>query len=146
MKLYTSYFAQIRNFPPNLVGLSTAVFEPKWLSKGKSQNGIIWLGVPPLKPNESCNGLCDGHCAIKHPQDCKFLQTYYQQLCNINIKDFMKSLYKLEQKIRTEEGFNEVNFAFLVYETPSNPCSERVMIQRWLKENNIQCEEWKKEV
>lgn len=146
MKLYTSYFAQIRNFPPNLVGLSTAVFEPKWLSKGKSQNGIIWLGVLPLKPNESCNGLCDGHCAIKHPQDCKFLQTYYQQLCNINIKNFMKSLHKLEQKIRIEEHFNEVNFAFLVYETPSNPCSERVMIQRWLKENNIQCEEWRKEV
>ena len=43
MKIYISYFAQIRNFPPNLVGLSTAIWNPKWLQKGRSQNGIIWL-------------------------------------------------------------------------------------------------------
>lgn len=34
MKLYTSYFAQLRNFPRNLVGLSTAVWNPKWLQSG----------------------------------------------------------------------------------------------------------------
>jgi replication factor C small subunit len=42
------------------------------------------------------------------------------------------------------EGFDELNFAFLVYETPQNLCSERAIIQKWLHENEMKIEEWHK--
>ena len=75
MKLYTSYFAQLRNFPPNLVGLSTAVWNPKWLQSGRDKNGAIWLDIPPLKPGVACEGLCEGKCLPKHPNNCQFLSS-----------------------------------------------------------------------
>lgn len=144
MKIYTSYFAQIRNFPSNLVGLSTTVFNPKWLRPKKSQNGILWLDIPPLKPGHSCMGLCSGHCNPKHPQDCEFLKQYRIQLNNINFNDFLTKLNKLKNKIEQNEKINNIDFAFLVYETPTNPCSERVVIQQWLRENGIEVKEWTK--
>lgn len=142
--IYTSYFAQIRNFPSNLVGLSTAVFNPKWLHPGKSQNGILWLDIPPLKPGHSCNGLCSGHCNPKHPHDCEFLKQYRIQLDNINFNEFLIKLNKLKEKIENNEHLNDIDFALLVYEVPTNPCSERVVIQDWFKANNLEIQEWHK--
>ena len=146
MKLYTSYFAQIRNFPPNLVGLSTTMWPPKWLHPHRTQNGIIWLTVPPLQPGSECEGLCAGKCNPKHPSDCAFLQTYYQQLQRIPMDKFIKKLEELAAKIQEKENFSRgVDFAFLVYETPNNPCSERAPLQKWFTTNNIKIQEWKKE-
>ena len=144
MKLYTSYFAQLRNFPPNLVGLSTAIWNPKWLQPERDKNGAIWLDVPPLKPGHECDGLCAGKCNPKHPDDCQFLITYKQQLDKIDFQKFMMNLSRLEEQIKQEENLSHVDFAFLVYETPQNPCSERRIIQPWLYEHGIEVSEWKK--
>ena len=144
MKLYTSYFAQLRNFPPNLVGLSTAIWNPKWLQSGQDKNGALWLDIPPLKPGCECEGLCAGKCNPKHPQDCKFLKAYYEQLKKIDYFKFMNKLFDLHNKICENEGFDELDFAFLVYETPRNPCSERIVIQKWFHENGMKIEEWHK--
>ena len=144
MKLYTSYFAQLRNFPPNLVGLSTAIWNPKWLQPRRDKNGAIWLDVPPLKPGRECDGLCAGKCNPKHPQDCAFLKVYYEQLKKIDYFKFMNKLFDLHDKICESEGMTELDFAFLVYETPQNPCSERAMIQKWFHENGMEIEEWHK--
>lgn len=145
MKIYTSYFAQIRNFPPNLVGLSTAVWNPKWLPKDKSQNGIIWLDIPPLKPGKNCEGLCNGKCNPKHPSDCAFLRAYEKQLNSLNYEEIVQKLDLLAHKIEKEENLSHVNFALIVYETPNNPCSERIVIQKWFKSHGMEIEEWKKE-
>ena len=146
MKLYTSYFAQLRKFPTNLVGLSTAVWNPKWRPMGKDKRGVICVDCPPFKPGRECEGLCAGLCAgkcnPKHPEDCAFLKTYKTQLDKINWISFSESLGKLATQIAYDEGLNDVNFAFLVYETPANPCSERWPIQQWFKEHNMQVEEW----
>lgn len=144
MKIYTSYFAQIRNFPHNLVGLSTCRYNPKWLNPGRSQNDVIWLDIPPLKPGKSCDGLCNGKCAPKHPNDCDFLKTYRKQLDKIDFKMFIKHLEVLAQTIQLGENLKEVNFALLVFERWDNPCSERVIIQQWFKDNGMEIEEWKK--
>ena len=144
MTLYTSYFAQLRNFPPNLIGLSTAVWEPKWLQPGKDKNGAIWLPTPPLKPGKSCDGLCNGKCNPKHPQDCSFLKEYRKQLDQINFEDFLRQLLELRDKIRAGEHLDDVDFALLVYETPQNPCSERVVIQQWFKDHGMEIKEWLK--
>lgn len=54
----------------------------------------------------------------------------------------MKSLEKLHDKICANEQLSDVDFALIVYETPLNECSERKMLQRWIKENGLQIEEW----
>lgn len=144
MKLYTSYFAQLRNFPPTLVALSTAHWNPKWLTPGRDKNGALWLDCPPLKPGNECEGLCAGKCVPKHPQDCDFLKVYRRQLDKIDIKNFLATLEKLAEQIKAEEHLDYVDFAFIVYETPRNSCSEREVILQWLHDNNIECEEWHK--
>ena len=144
MKFYTSYFAQMRNFPKNLIGLSTAVWNPKWLSKGRSQNGIIWLDVPPLKPGPECEGLCFGKCEPKHPQNCEFLKTYRAQLDKIDFKDFISKIEELRNEVCAGEKFEDIDIAFLVFEKYDNPCSERIVIQQWFKDNGMEIKEWMK--
>lgn len=142
MKIYTSYFAQLRKFPPNLVGLSTAIWNPKWRPMGKDKRGVICVDCPPFKPGRECEGLCRGQCNPKHPEDCAFLKTYKAQLDKINIAYMSESLGTLGTEIAKNEGFTDVDFAFLVYETPTNPCSERVAIQQYFKEHGIDIKEW----
>ena len=85
MKLYTSYFAQLRKFPPNLVGLSSAVWNPKWRPMGKDKRGVICVDCPPFKPGRECEGLCEGKCDPKHPHDCAFLKAYKSGKNNIKL-------------------------------------------------------------
>ena len=57
----------------------------------------------------------------------------------------MEKLFRLKIAIEIGENLDEeVEFAFLVYETPQNPCSERTIIQKWFHENGIEIEEWHK--
>ena len=142
MKLYTSYFAQLRKFPTNLVGLSTAHWNPKWRPMGKDKRGVICVDCPPFKPGPGCDGLCKGECNPKHPEDCAFLKTYKAQLDKINLSQFQNSLGKLASQIANDEGFQDIDFALLVYETPTNPCSERGPIQKWGEEHNLNIREW----
>ena len=142
MKLYTSYFAQLRKFPTNLVGLSTAHWNPKWRPMGKDKRGVICVDCPPFKPGPECDGLCRGECNPKHPEDCAFLKAYKNQLDKINLIQFQNSLGKLASQIANDEGFQDVDFALLVYETPINPCSERGPIQKWGEEHNLNIREW----
>ena len=70
-----------------------------------------------------------------------FLKTYKAQLDKLNWTNISASLGKLGTQIAHDEGLKDVNFAFLVYETPANPCSERWAIQQWFKEHGIEIEE-----
>ena len=142
MKIYTSYFAQLRKFPSNLVGLSTVVWNPKWRPMGKDKRGVICVDCPPFKPGHECEGLCNGKCEPKHPEDCAFLKAYKAQLDKLNITRIQNSLGKLAKQISYDEGLQDIDFAFLVYETPSNPCSERSAIQQWFREHGMPIEEW----
>ena len=144
MKLYTSYWAQVRNFPRNLVGLNTTVWPPRWRPMGKDKNGIIVVDCPPLKPGAACEGLCNGKCEPKHPKDCKFLETYYNQLEQIEWNHFMSQLQTVHDNICAGEQFDDVDFAFIVFEKYDNPCSERQPIQKWLTNRGIEINEWSK--
>ena len=143
MKIYTSYWYQVRNFPRNLVGLNSTIWPPKYRPLGKDSPGVIVVDCPPLKPGAACEGLCDGHCAIKHPHDCKFLQVYRSQLDNINLEDFLTHLEKLAAAIKEGEGIeDEINFAIIVFEKPSNLCSERQAIWGWGGMCGLDIKEW----
>lgn len=144
MKLYTSYWAQVKNFPKNLVALSTVVWEPRWYYVGGvDKNGIISLQCSPLRPGHSCNGLCNGHCEPRHPQDCAFLREYRKQLDAIDFDDFIQHL--LDLQVRLLKDFperKEFNFAFIFFEKYDNPCSERWVVQDWFRAHGVEIEEW----
>lgn len=145
MKIYTSYWAQVRNFPINLIGLNTTVWPPKYRPLGKDKRGVIVLNCKPLIPGRECEYLCRGACEPPHPQDCSFLQTYRKQLDNLDFKVFYEYMQDLSRRIAKKEGLNEVNFAFIVFEPPTRICSERIPIQNWFCDNGIYIQEWQKE-
>jgi len=96
MKLYTSYWAQVRNFPTNLIVLNTTIWPPRWYNVGGiDKRGVISLHCEPLRPGHSCDGLCDGRCEPRHPQDCAFLREYRKQLDAIDFDDFIHHLLDL---------------------------------------------------
>lgn len=136
MKIYTSYWAQVRNFPTNLVGLNTTVWPPKYRPLGTDKRGVTVINCKPLVPGRECDYLCRGTCNPPHPQDCSFLQTYRKQLDKINFNEFYTYIGELSKK------YNNADFAFIVFEPPTRNCSERIPIQNWFHDNGIEIEEW----
>ena len=144
MKIYTSYWAQVRNFPKNLIGLNTTFWPPKWRPLGEDKRGVWVIDCPPLKPGKSCEGLCNGSCNPPHPNDCSFLKAYEAQLRKLDFNDFLKHLEKLKLRFCEGEVLDDVDFALIVFEAPTKSCSERIVLQKWLKENGVEVEEWRK--
>lgn len=144
MKLYTSYWAQVRNFPKNLIGLSTVQYPPKWRKFGQDKRGVWVIDCPPLKPGKECEGLCNGKCMPAHPEDCAFLQAYSNQLCKLDFTDFIQHLEKLKLRFCAGEVLDDVDFAFIFFEPPTKSCSERIPLTNWMRENGIEVEEWQK--
>lgn len=144
MKIYISYWAQVRKFPHNLVILNTTMWPPKWYGPigYKDKNGVVSIDCPPLKPGPSCAGLCNGKCSPKHPENCTFLKTYRNQLNQINFTDFVKKIEQNVLRIAKAENLENAAAVLLVYETPTNPCSERRIIQEWFRDNGMEIEEW----
>ena len=109
MKIYTSYWAQVRNFPKNLVGLNTTVWPPKWRPLGQDKRGVIVIDCPPLKPGKECEGLCRGACEPAHPDDCTFLKVYYDQLCTKCSERQKLQKWLRENGVKVEEWHKEEN-------------------------------------
>lgn len=145
MKIYTSYFYQIRNFPKNLIPLSTAVSGPKWFypqhfDKRGVLNGIrAWPFVPQMP-----YGLCLGQPCEEQPYECEFLNQYYKQLNKLDFLQIMERFVLLKQKLCYDLGLPDIDFALMVYEVPNNPCSERQIIHRWFNDHNQPIKEWSK--
>lgn len=152
MKIYTSYFYQIRFFKPYMLPLSTACFDPKWFNNFCGQgykfldkrNVINGLRAEPFVPNSSCNSKCRGtdNCVTKDPRTCEFLGCYYNQLKKLPIESIKSRLESLAERVRQITHFeSEPVFVFIVHEAAGNPCSERYVIQKYFMENGINCTE-----
>lgn len=151
INLYTSYFYKMRFFDPSFLPVSTAVWDPKWFHDGKGssysfkKNGV-WHGLrtQELQPGAACEGLCHGPQGCPHePPDCPFLKTYRAQLDSINFPDFMRRMEATSRKFQKMEGLAEPpSIVLLVYEAPTNPCSERGPIQQWFKSNGVDIKEF----
>lgn len=150
MKFYTSYFYKIRFMKPHQIPFSTAVWNPKFFSRGGKpffdKNGVInGLRAMPLVPGPLCSNDCRGpeQCATKNPANCNFLKHYRQQLDQLDFNFVTNRCEEIANAIKNDIGFKEEpEIILLVYETPKNPCSERCVIQEWFKDNGITCEEW----
>ena len=156
MKIMTSYFYQIRNFKPNMIPLSTALFDPSYFHQGRGKNYQFWdkngvlngVRAEVFMPGEECEGLCHGPDGCKEKNKtviCPFLKTYYEQLKRLNFNEVMERFKKLENSILSTKSFeDEIIFVLIVYEAPNNPCSERGPLHWWFKDNGYEIEEFKK--
>ena len=151
MKLYISYFYQVRFFSRNMVPVSTAMFDPKWFSHNgqiyKDKNGV-YNGIncedlhPELGLSEEDMCPCDQH--KKRSSECTFLIEYKKHLDTINFRDFLNWCEALGNYVQKKEQFEEEPvIVLLVYETPNNPCSERGPLIAWCAEHGVDLKEWK---
>ena len=151
MRIYTSYFYQIRFFPKNLIPLSTAVWDPKWFHanqnqqyKFKDKRGVInGLRAEMFAPKDDSCKHCGDIERAKYIDDfCPFKIRYYYQLQQLDFCEIWKHFIALAEKIKSKEGFSDVDFALILHEAPGNTCSERSTIQRWFRENGNPIWEW----
>lgn len=140
--IYTSYFYQIRNFIPNMIPVSTALSDPVWYRppQGKEyyidKRGVVnGLRYEPIIVQGSCGGC---PCDRKDPASCSFLASYRAELDKIDFDKMLKGFQFCLNK------FNANAIALIVHEAPTNPCSERKMLQQYFQSHGIQCTEWKK--
>ena len=148
MKIYTSYFYQIRFFPENLIPLSTAAFDPKWYSKNApyiDKRGVICgLRAEPFMPRADLD--CDCMiCDHTHSATCKFLRQYYLQLLDLDFEDIMRRFERIGNYHKSQHPFEgDPEIALIFHEAKDNPCSERWPVQRWFKQHGVIVPEWEK--
>ena len=138
MKIWTSYFYMVRFLRPYHIVLSTALSDPKWFHafKGRrhlfiDKNGVLnGLRAESLHPDVSCDGLCSGQPCEFEPESCRFLDEYRKQIFSLDRRKIEASFKLLSERIKSKLGFSEEpEIVLLVHEAPSNPCSERVVLQ-----------------
>ena len=148
MKISTSYFYQIRYFKPNMLPVSTAVYDPVWFySKTgasrvyKDRNGI-WNGVrfPTLSPMSLGEGLCDKTTGCI-PDNCIFLTKYMEYLNSLDFQKVYNALNTFAKHFASIEKVDDVHIVLIVHESPTNPCSERIPLQQFFTNNGIVCKE-----
>ena len=150
MKIYTSYFYQIRNFKPYMIPVSTAMWDPKWYHAFtgsydfvfKDKRGV-WNGLrapilhfPQEKYNEktACGSACP--MAAKDPEHCEFMTELAQYYDSLDFEYIISNLKRLSDIVKENDGFiEEPVVVLIVYEVPSNKCSEREVLHKWFQKN-----------
>lgn len=130
MKINTSYFAQIRNFLPNMIPVSTAMSDPVWYRppQGKQyyidKRGIICgLRYEPL--------------IVQHQGPP---EQYRELLDTVDFDKMIKGFEFCANKFKLPFG-DEPIIVLMVYEKPDNPFSERSALQDLFRCHGIECEE-----
>lgn len=98
--------------------------------------------VPVIESDGECRGCVS--CNL-NSNNCNFLLNYYNQLKCLDFNSIIQRFNRLGNFIKEKENFKENPIMILiVYETPDNPCSERIIIQKWFKENFYNLSEFNK--
>ena len=144
IKIYTSYFYQIRNFKQNMIPISTCLSDPKWFKppKGKEyyidKRGIICgLRYEPLIVQSQGTHYCP--CENKKALNgkCPTMQEYRQLLETVDFNRMIKAFNFCLNK------FNKDTIVLIVYEAPNNFCSERESLQNYFISHGLECNELK---
>ena len=160
IEVYTSYFYQIRNMDAGCLAFSTALGDPLWFHEGTRDKSykfidkhgrINGLRAEPFVPrfNANLKNPCKGpeDCnQFKLQWYCEFLEEYYKLLSKLDPHNIEQRFRRVGQEwLEFLEEDIPLTYILLVHEAPTNPCSERIMLQKWLKENNMGGKEWSKE-
>ena len=141
MKWSVTYFYNVRFMKSNQLPLSTAMYPPKWWQIIHVDKNIVLNGltIKKLVPKQQCECPCNK----KDYEHCHFLNAYYEQLKQIEFSLFIDDIEQLTKRlhsyIKNLPKIDEI--VLLVYEKPNNPCSERIVLQKWFKENGIELKE-----
>lgn len=137
--IFTSYFYQIRNFTPNMIPVSTALSDPDWYRPREGQEyfldnrGIVnGLRYEPLIVQREGVHTCP--CDTRDLAPACPTMIEYEQLLH-SLVDKERTLQAFEYcaaKFKKELDLPcEPVIVLMVYETPSNKCSERAALQRF---------------
>ena len=144
MKIYTSYFYQIRNFKQNMIPISTALSDPEWFKPptGKEyyidKRGIICgLRYKPLIVQSQGTHYCPCENKTILKGNCSTMQEYRELLETIDFDKMIKAFEFCLNK------FNKDTIVLIVYEAPNNPCSERIALQNYFTTHGYKCKELK---
>lgn len=148
MKIYTSYFYQIRNFTPNLIPVSVCLRDPVWYRppQGKEyyidKRGVVnGLRYEPLIVQKY--GVHT--CPCEHKDQAPFCSTMieYENLLKLlvdkekTLKAFEFCCNKLKKELNLKK---EPIICIMVYEAPDNPCSERQALQKFFDCKELEIE------
>lgn len=120
MKIYTSYFAKLRKFPPELVPISICAKAPQWYQ------GLEFRQLAP-----TYEILMRWK---KNPNEQEYILEFKKQiLSKLNANEIAQNLKMLG---------NEKDIVLLCYEKPLDFC-HRHLVAKWLRENGFDSEELK---
>lgn len=152
MKLYITYFYNIRFFTPNILPLSTAMWDPKWYHNNLSQsyvfedkNGVYnGFRIEELSPYKIEHVSCGADCK-EEKGNCSFIQSYHDYIFSLNFEEIFNKIKDLADGLKVQKNFrNTPDVCLLVHEKSDNPCSERRVLVDWFKAHNIELEEFTK--
>ena len=153
MKLATSYFYQIRNFPKNYIPVSTAIWDPAWYHNCTGDYSHLFYDRRGILNGLRCETIIEqgrhsNHgpeicpCEDKDYNTCSFLRNYRENLNNIDFDTLYKDFEDLAKLYQEKENIKEeITIVLIVYEAPNNPCSERKPLQEYFKAHGIECNE-----
>lgn len=141
MKIFTSYFYKIRFFKPYQIPISTAIWDPKWYHENENQNhkyidknGVLnGLRYEALHPGPQDEEGCSGRVGCKFtPETCKFKREYHDQIFSLDKEKILADFDKICNFVKTKFNIKEEpEIILIVHEDPTNPCSERSILQEF---------------
>lgn len=148
MQIKTSYFYQIRNFKQNMIPISTCLSDPEWFRPpiGKEyyidKRGIVCgLRYEPLIVQSQGSHYCP--CENKNilQGNCPTMKEYRQLLETIDFDKMIKSFQFCANKFHKSFDKEEPIIVLIVYESITNPCSERLSLQEYFSTHGWECKE-----
>lgn len=138
-----------------MVPISTTQWDPKWYHNFGSNdnvfvdnNGVInGIRYEPLNPmyNHAFGCPCKYH-KVGLESNCKFLIDYRNGIRRLDFEKVMSDLQNISDEVidywrSVDLNVAEPTLVLIVYETPDNPCSERVELIKLFSDHGIDLEE-----
>lgn len=137
----------VRHFKANQIGVSTAVWNPKYWTYGLNKNSsVTGISEKVLSP-----ALVELYCCKECPYkkdlpNCPFLAAYRNYLDTVDINYLLSEFNRIAAEVKQINSYEgEPEIILLVYEAPNNPCSERQSLIDYFKKHGIKLEEYYKE-
>lgn len=137
----------VRHFKANQIGISTAVWDPKYwtygMNKKSSVTGISEKVLSPVQVEQYCYKDCPYKTDIPN---CPFIKDYRKYLDTVDFNYLMAEFKRVAEEVKKINNYEgEPEIILLVYETPDNPCSERQPLIDYFGKHGIKIEEYNKE-
>lgn len=124
--IYTSYFANIKNLPDNVVPISIARKTPDWYE------GLTYKKLAP--PIELLNTYKNGTIYKD-----EYIDHFYEEVLN---KLDPYTVWMELKHLCEKSLWSSVDICLVCYEKPENFC-HRHLVAEWLNAGGFECREWK---